>query len=91
VRRGRHYRDLAPDPLQRIRATPDCRSDLRGRLRVRRHDDLVSYYSMNALPNYPAFLQDRHPGPLQGREDYRKFLAELKKRWKYFIAEFGEG
>ena len=46
---------------------------------------------MNALPNYPAFLQDRHPGPLQGREDYRKFLAELKKRWKYFIAEFGEG
>ncbi len=43
----------------------------------------------DGLPNYPAFLQDRHFGALQGRQDFRDLLAELKGRWEAFKAEFG--
>jgi len=42
------------------------------------------------LPNYPAFLQDRHLVALQKREDYREFLTGLKGRWESFTAEFGK-
>jgi Tfp pilus assembly protein PilF len=43
------------------------------------------------LPNYPAFLQDRHFETLRERQDFRELLADLKKRWESFKAEFGEG
>jgi non-specific serine/threonine protein kinase len=44
----------------------------------------------DGMPNYPAFLQDRHLAPLRGREDFHKLMGELKVRWKSFSAEFGE-
>jgi len=44
----------------------------------------------DGLPNYPAFLQDRHFTALREREDFRKLLADLKTRWESFKAEFGE-
>ncbi len=42
------------------------------------------------MPNYPAFLGDRHFGVLQEREDYRTFLEELKRRWESFKVEFSQ-
>jgi tetratricopeptide (TPR) repeat protein len=45
----------------------------------------------DGLPNYPAFLQDRHFTALREREDFRKLLADLKTRWESFKSEFGEG
>ena len=44
----------------------------------------------DGLPNYPAFLQDRHFEALRERTDFRSLLADLKKRWESFKAEFGE-
>jgi non-specific serine/threonine protein kinase len=44
----------------------------------------------DGLPNYPAFLQDRHFTALREREDFRRLLADLKTRWVAFKAEFGE-
>lgn len=44
----------------------------------------------DGLPNYPAFLQDKHFDTLRERQDFQKLMAELKKRWKSFTAEFGE-
>ncbi len=45
----------------------------------------------DGLPNYPAFLQDRHFTALRERDDFRNLLADLKARWVAFKAEFGEG
>ncbi len=45
----------------------------------------------DGLPNYPAFLQDRHFAVLRERQDFRELLADLKKRWESFKTEFGEG
>lgn len=44
----------------------------------------------DGMPNYPAFLQDRHLGALREREDFRELLSGLKKPWESFKAEFGE-
>jgi non-specific serine/threonine protein kinase len=41
------------------------------------------------LPNYPAFLQDRHFVVLRDRPDFSTLLAELKTGWLSFKAEFG--
>jgi non-specific serine/threonine protein kinase len=44
----------------------------------------------DGLPNYPAFLKDRHFAVLRERQDFRELLADLKMRWESFKAEFGE-
>ncbi len=44
----------------------------------------------DGMPNYPAFLQDRHLSALREREDFQALLTDLKKRWESFKAEFGE-
>jgi tetratricopeptide (TPR) repeat protein len=44
----------------------------------------------DGLPNYPAFLHDRHFEGLQDAEDFRNLLGELRSRWEAFKAEFGE-
>jgi tetratricopeptide (TPR) repeat protein len=44
----------------------------------------------DGLPNYPAFLHDRHFEELQDREDFRTLLGVLRSRWETFKAEFGD-
>jgi hypothetical protein len=51
---------------------------------------ILSQPANAGMPNFPSFLQDRHFAVLRERGDFQKLLAELKRRWELFKAEFGE-